>query len=195
MCFYNKCRDNQRNKQQLKERLKMAMHDAVFRFYTEVMHPSVRAVHLVLSRKEVPIELRNIVIENYFPFLPTELFPLTFTQFQELLTDNLVISSNYIPINLTNFYDKNGLRKYKMLRCKYDKQLQVITCTFGSLYDLTRHEPLMGKCHPNTTLHRMNAPTWWPDVSINVKDYTTTEQLYKTILKLYRYMLLLNYVK
>ena len=34
------------------------------------MHPQKTAVHLVLFRLDVPVELRSIIIEDYFPFLP-----------------------------------------------------------------------------------------------------------------------------
>lgn len=62
------------------------------------MQPRKTALHLVLSRFQVPIELRRIIMEDYFPFLPTaNLKMITPAVIQNLLKSNPTWANLLVP--------------------------------------------------------------------------------------------------
>lgn len=68
------------------------------------MHPRKLNLHLSLfSQFQLPIELRCIIIENYFPFLPNDQQPLTVEKlkrlFTEIFADSDLQYNNIIPVN------------------------------------------------------------------------------------------------
>lgn len=142
-------------------------------------HPCINSLHLALRRNDIPMELRNIIVEHYFPFLPNEEVPLTFAQFRELITGNLSICSNYI-------FD--GTFHY-LLKCEYNMQLKTIKCQFQHAFRFSQTNlQTRGKCLPT------NPCVWssytWCIHSYKLSDYHTTEELYYTIMKMYRHCML-----
>lgn len=131
-------------------------------------HPRISALHLALRKHDIPIELRNIIVEHYFPFLPNEEVPLTFAQFQELISGNVVaICSNYLFDGTCNY----------RLKSVFNYALKSVHCRFESV----------GKSVPEKTV---STAAYWYSESYKLSDFNTTEELYHTMIRVYRYMLL-----
>lgn len=56
-------------------------------YTTQKMHAKKRNLHLVLSRFDVPMELRVIIIEDYFPFFTEDSQELTYQSIRFLFCD------------------------------------------------------------------------------------------------------------
>lgn len=67
------------------------------------MHAKKRNLHLVLSRFDLPMELRVIIIEDYFPFFTEDAQELTYQSIRFLYCDDLYM------IRLSNINCKSSL--------------------------------------------------------------------------------------
>ena len=116
------------------------------------MHPRKTVVQLVLSRLQVPVEVRTIIVENYFPFLPNESRKLTTKQFQEtaelqyhyagaynLMHFNCNFDYNFSwwIVYLYDHKEKYNIFSVNIMRSRYDVPLSEMQCS-GACADKTR---------------------------------------------------------
>lgn len=73
-------------------------------------------LHVMLFRQNVPVEIRNIIVEHYFPFLSNEKTPLTFTEFVQFRRDTTHLLRNVIEDSISKIgyylYIINSSRTY-----------------------------------------------------------------------------------
>ena len=80
------------------------------------MHPRKVNLHLsLLLQLQLPIELRCIVIEDYFPFLPNERNSLNVDILERMLVEDDFYYSNY---QMTNFIHYNCLISLSLQKTK-----------------------------------------------------------------------------
>ena len=138
------------------------------------MHLWKVSLHLVLSRFALPIELRAIIIEDYFPFLPNETYPLRKEPLHH--KHGYAHFSNYIQLDCNTAVCLSKMRNGAKTHFQFIIEIKNVSGrTFRQnrcIGDCIKKSKYLQRCHqvfkrPSKTEHRivsmLSPPEEWYD--------------------------------